>query len=33
MRQSKFTESQIVAAIKQQEAGQTVKDISRNSAS
>ncbi len=29
MKQSKFTESQIVAAIKQQEGGQSVKDISR----
>ncbi len=29
MKQSKFTESQIVSAIKQQEAGQSVKDISR----
>jgi putative transposase len=29
MKPSKFTESQIVAAIKQQEAGQSVKDISR----
>jgi putative transposase len=30
MKQSKFTESQIVSAIKQQESGQTVKDISRS---
>jgi len=30
MQQSKFTERQVVSAIKQQESGQTVKDICRD---
>ena len=30
MKQSKFTESQIVAAIKQQESGMSVKDVARS---